>query len=115
METLRKYVNMTFLLISIAAIVPVYANLETAIEPKKTEAVKWHKRPEVREKAKKVFEAVFGVGYGIGTLALMYYVVIPALVKSRAQSCTICKDNEFHREIAKICTKYGVEKYHLLF
>jgi hypothetical protein len=114
MKRLRKYANMALLLVLVTAIVPVHANSEIAVEPKKTETVKWYKRPEVRERAEKVFEAVCIVGYGIGVLGLMYYS-IPIVAKSMMQPCTICKDNEFHGEVAKVCSKYGVKQYRLIF
>lgn len=47
MKKLQKYTSMAFLLISVATIVPAYANPEI-VESQKTETV-WYNRPEVRE------------------------------------------------------------------
>ena len=91
MKTLRKYANMAFLLVSVATIVPAYANPvineqekvkqeKITVEPKKTKTV-WYKKPEVRETIKKTLKSRAVVGCGIGLLALMYYTAIPALPK----------------------------------
>ena len=77
MKTLRKYANMTFLLISVATMVPAYANptineqeqvtqKETAVKPKETGIRYYYNRyGEV------IGEAVIGVT----SLAVAFYVL----------------------------------------
>lgn len=83
MKTLQKYTSMAFLLISVATIVPAFANPiineqetikqeEIIVESQKTETV-WYKRPEVHETA--------GTAVGI-TICVLYLAVGVRLVHS---------------------------------
>lgn len=70
MKTLRKYANMAFLLISVAAIVPTYANLEDKYVILKERIIQQSKRPEV---LKKVFQGLEIAGT-MGGIAIVLVV-----------------------------------------
>jgi hypothetical protein len=79
MKILRKYATMALLLFSVAAIVPVYGNLEDEYVILKKRIIQQSNRPEVLKKVFQVGETAFLVvgiigiiGYGAIGVALVY-------------------------------------------
>ncbi len=85
MKMVRKYMNMAFLLLSVASIIPAYGNevtvnenqdkQEIVAEPKKTEKVAWYNR-EIDNKGSTIGDIVFSIGLLASFSAIIWYTGI---------------------------------------
>ena len=73
MKTLRKYANMAFLLISVTAIVPAYANLEDKYVILKERIIQQSEKPEMLKKVFQLSETAF---LALGITAVLFYTGI---------------------------------------
>jgi hypothetical protein len=73
MKTLQKYAKMTFLLLSVATVVPTYANSVDDYNRLKEQIIQQSTRPEM---LKKIFQAVETACTIVGTISIVCYVPI---------------------------------------
>ncbi len=71
MKKLRKYANMAFLLLSVATIVPTYANLDDDYREFKAQIIQQSTRPEMVKKAFKAGEIIYEA---TSTTLIMYWI-----------------------------------------